>query len=103
MQDHIHEDTTILCSHRENVMNYNEIVFKKKFNISQTISVKLDTNVLLENNMQYWLDDAHFHQLHIVVVGALVMFTENMSLLKRAVNRATATVTSTKILTRIKM
>ena len=99
LQDHIefHENTTILCSHREDVMKYNEIVFKKKFNISQTIYVKLDTNVLPEDHMKYWLDDAHFHQLHIVAVGALVMFTENVSLPKGAVNGATATVTSTNL------
>ena len=29
LQDHIHKDTTILCSHREDVMKYNKIVFKK--------------------------------------------------------------------------
>ena len=45
LQDHIHENTTILCSYCKDVMKYNEIVFKKKFNISQTISVKLDSNV----------------------------------------------------------
>ena len=97
LQDHIHEDTTILCSHREDVMKYNEIAFKKKFNILQTIFVKLDTNVLPEDHMQYWLDDAHFHQLHNVVVGAFVMFTKNISLPKGVVNGATATVTSTNL------
>ena len=94
LQDHIHEDTTILCSHREDVVKYNEIVFKKKFNILQTISVKLDTNVLPDDNMQYWLDDPHFLQLHIIAIGALVMFTENVSISKGAVNGATAIVTS---------
>ena len=33
LQDRIHKDTTILCYHREDVTKYNEIVFKKKFNI----------------------------------------------------------------------
>jgi ATP-dependent exoDNAse (exonuclease V) alpha subunit len=94
LQNHIHKDTTILCSHREDVMKYNEIVFKKKINISQTISVKLDTKVLPDDNMQYWLDDARFIQLHIVAIGALVMFTENVSISKGAVNGATAIVTS---------
>ena len=47
--------------------------------------------------MQCWLDDAHFHQSHIVAVGALVMFTENVSLPKGAVNGATATVTNTTL------
>ena len=47
--------------------------------------------------MQYWLDDTYFHQPHIVVVGSLVMFTENVSLPKGAVNGVTAIVTSTNL------
>ena len=94
LQDHIYKDTTILCSHREDVMKSNEIVFKKKFKISQMISVKLDTNILPDDNMQYWLDDARFIQLHIIAIGALVMFTENVSISKGVVNGATAIVTS---------
>ena len=41
--------------------------------------------------------NAHFYQLHIVAVGALVMFTENVSISKGAVNEATATVTNTNL------
>ena len=44
--------------------------------------------------MQYWLDDAHFIQLHIVAIGALVMFIKNVSISKGAVNGATAIVIS---------
>lgn len=94
LQDHMHKDTTMLCSHREDVMKYNEIVPKKKFNISQTIFVKLDTNVFPDDNIQYWLDDACFIQLHIITIGTLVMFTENVSSSKRVVNGTTAIVTS---------
>ena len=54
--------------------------------------VNLDSNVVPEDNMQHWLDDLHFDQIHLVAVGALVMFTENVSLAKGAVNGATATV-----------
>ena len=54
----------------------------------------MDTNVLPEDHMQYWLDNAHFHQLHIVTVSALVISTKNVSLPKGVVNGATATVTS---------
>ena len=54
----------------------------------------LDTNILLDDNIEYWLDDAHFIQLHIVGIRALVMFTENVSISKGVVNGATAIVTS---------
>ena len=56
--------------------------------------MKLDTNVLVDDNMQYWLDDAYFIQLRIVAIDALVMFTENVSMSKGAVNGGTAIVTS---------
>ena len=72
-------------------------VFKKKYNIIQTISVKLDTNVLLDDNTQYWLDDARFIQLHIIAIGAFVMFTENVNSSKGVVNGATAIVTSVNL------
>jgi hypothetical protein len=56
------------------------------------VRVNLDSNVVPEDNMQHWLDDPHFDQIHLAAVGALVMFTENVSLAKGAVNGATATV-----------
>ena len=52
---HIHADTTILCSHRQDVMMYNDIVFKKKIDQSKTMCVNLDSNVVPEDNMQHWL------------------------------------------------
>ena len=54
--------------------------------------INLDNSVVPEDNMQYWLDDPHFDHIHLVTVGALVMFIENVSLAKGAVYGATATV-----------
>ena len=39
---------------------YNDIVFKKNFDQSETMRVNLDSNVVPEDNMQHWLDDPHF-------------------------------------------
>lgn len=75
----------------------NEIVFKRKFGLSESIHVNLDTNVLPDNNMQYYLDDPHFAQIHIMVVGSLIMFTENTNLPNGDVNGATATMTCVNV------
>ena len=54
--------------------------------------VNLNNNLVPEDNMQHWLDDPHFDQIHLVAVGAYVMFIENVSLAKGAVYGATTTV-----------
>jgi ATP-dependent exoDNAse (exonuclease V) alpha subunit len=86
--------TTILCSHREDVIMYNDIIFKSIFASAERIQVTLDTNATEAHNVSAWLNDTRFDQLHHVAVGALVMFTTNVNIAKGVVNGATATVTS---------
>ena len=89
--------TTILCSHREDVTMYNDIIFKAIFAPDNRIPITLDTNATKAHNVSAWLNDTKFNQLHHVAVGALVMFTSNVNIAKRVVNGATATVTSVHI------
>ena len=86
--------TTILCSHRKDVIMYNNIIFKAIFAPANRNHVTLDTNATEAHNLSAWLNDTKFDQLHQVVAGAFVMFTSNVNIAKGVVNGATAMTTS---------
>ena len=89
--------TKILYSHCEDVTMYNDIIFKVIVAPADRILVTLDTNAIEAHNVSASLNDIKFDQLHHVAVGALVMFTSNVNVVKRIVNGASATVTSVHI------
>ena len=86
--------TTILCLHREDVIVYNDSIFKAIFAPTDIIHVTLDTNATEAHNVSAWLNNTKFDQLRHVALGVLVMFTSNVNVAKGVVNSATATVTS---------
>jgi hypothetical protein len=54
----------------------------------------MDTNVTNIEHIQPWLNNKSFNHIHIIAVGALVMFTYNIPIQKGVVNGANATITS---------
>jgi ATP-dependent DNA helicase PIF1 len=54
----------------------------------------MDTNATNIEYIQSWLNNKSFNHIHIIAVGALVMFTNNITIQKRVVNGAIATITS---------
>jgi hypothetical protein len=92
LDDHINSQTTIICSHREDVSRYNKIVFEKNFHPCQRRHVQMETNATDIESAASWLSDTRFNHIETVAVGCLVIFTENVSIPKGAVNGTTATV-----------
>ena len=52
----------------------------------------METNVADIESVASWLSDTRFNHIERVAVGCLVMFRENVSILKGIVNGATAIV-----------
>jgi hypothetical protein len=73
---------TILCTHKINVEKYNTIVLQKRFSTFKIYQVKMDTNATNIEHIQPWLNNKSFNHIHIIVVGALVMFTYNITIQK---------------------
>jgi hypothetical protein len=92
IDEHVNFQTTIICLHRENISCYNKIVFEKNFHPGKRKHVQMETNAADIESAASWLSDTRFNHIEIVVVGCLVMFMENVSIPKGAVNGATATV-----------
>jgi hypothetical protein len=92
LDEHINSQTTIICSHREDVSRYNKMVFEKNFHPCQRKHVQMETNATDIESAASWLSDTRFNHIETVAVGCLVIFTENVSIPKGAVNGATTTV-----------
>jgi hypothetical protein len=54
----------------------------------------MDTNATNIEHIQPWLNNKSFNHIHTIVVGALVMLTNNINIQKGVVNGATTTITS---------
>jgi hypothetical protein len=92
LDEHINSQTTIICSHREDVSRYNKIVFEKNFHPYQRKHVQMETNAAEIESIASWLFDTRFNYIEIVAVECLIMFTKNVNILKGTINGATATV-----------
>ncbi|GAQ92710.1 hypothetical protein KFL_011020025 [Klebsormidium nitens] len=91
-------DTTILCSHRDQVVDYNNFCASCIFLDGDRLKqVSVVTNASAERDLKEWLSDSYFHQLQRVAVGAKVMITQNLDLENGAANGATAEVTSVRL------
>jgi hypothetical protein len=51
--------------------------------------MKIHTNVTNVKQIEPWLNDKSFNHINKIVISALVMFTENVNILKGVVNGAT--------------
>lgn len=72
-------DTTILCSHREQVVDYNNLCASCLFlEDGQLKKVSVVTNGNEDANLVDWVSDSYFHQLQSVVVGSKVLITQNL-------------------------
>jgi hypothetical protein len=69
-------NTTVLCSHREQVVDYNNFVAACVFpKPGQLQNVSIVTNGAKNSDLEHWLSDHYFHQLQTVAVGAKVILT----------------------------
>jgi hypothetical protein len=92
IDEHVNSQTIIICSHRKDVFRYNKIVFEKNFHPFQRKHVQMETNAADIESAASWLSNTRFNHIETIAIGCLVMFTENVSILKGAVNGATAMV-----------
>ncbi len=79
---HINRTIAILYTHKIDVEKYNTIVLQKHFSTLKIYQVKMDTNATNIKYIQPWLNNKSFNHIHIIVVGALVMFTYNITIQK---------------------
>ncbi len=83
----IDDKKTILCTHRTDVENYNNLIFQELFTSNEVLDVVLDTNASKFEHMQQWIKDPHFeHIKKKVAVGILVLIIKNIDMSKGVVN-----------------
>jgi hypothetical protein len=92
--------TTVLCSHREQVVDYNNFVAACVFpEPGQLHKVSIVTNGAENSDLKHWLSDHYFqvHQLQTVAVGAKVILTQNPDLDAGAANGVSGEVVRVKV------
>jgi hypothetical protein len=93
----IDENTMVLCSHRDKVRHYNNLMAQRLFpEPGQLHTVPLYTNPAHLQKLARWANDRNFHQLPCVASGAKVILTQNLEpyLFKKGANNgAMGTVT----------
>ena len=70
-----------LCSHKQDVGQYNERAIKRAFPGS-TIPVELLSNATGVAGLEHWLERPNFHSLSSVAIGAKVALTSNIAVEK---------------------
>lgn len=86
------ENTTVICSHRELVSHYNDIMIERNFDPSDILEIPMATNASQVPHLQTWANCKRFHQLSKVAKTARVMVTRNQDLKMGAANGAIGTV-----------
>lgn len=95
---HATYDTTVLCTHVEDVQAYNAAILEKMAAdglVQDVKPVPLRHNVKTDEEYELhsaWMQDPAFHTLKEVGVGARVLVTENCDLSAGTANGATGTV-----------
>jgi len=84
----------ILCSHKKYVDKYNDLLIHRFFQPHEIFTITLDTNATGVENVKNWLNDSKCNHFKYVVIGAKVMITKKLNILKGAINGAIATITS---------
>ncbi|KAI5054046.1 hypothetical protein GOP47_0031062 [Adiantum capillus-veneris] len=85
----IDDATTLICTHREDVYKYNNLILQNSFSASDIVAIPLKTNALDEPLLQEWLQDKAFHEMDNTAIGARCMITENINLAMGAANEST--------------
>ncbi|KAI5066818.1 hypothetical protein GOP47_0017346 [Adiantum capillus-veneris] len=85
----IDKSTTLICTHREDVYKYNNLILQKSFQPSDIIAIALKTNALDKPMLQQWLQDKTFHEMENIVIDVRCMITKNINLAIGATNGST--------------
>jgi ATP-dependent exoDNAse (exonuclease V) alpha subunit len=93
VEQYIDDKTTILCTHRKDVDDYNNLILHKKFPANQIYVIQLETNARNVEHIQSWVKNKRFNHMQHVALGALVMLTKNIDLKVGAANGTTGIVT----------
>jgi hypothetical protein len=92
----VNKDTTVLCTHRDAVHHYNNLMAHRLFaDPGQLHIIPLHTNAGSVQELKEWTQGTNFHQLPCVAVNAKVILTNNLktSLFRKgAANGAMGTV-----------
>jgi hypothetical protein len=93
VKQYIDDKTTIICTHRKDVNDYNDLIFHKKFPTNQIYAIQLETNARNVEHIQSWVNNKKFNHMQQVALGALVMLIENIDLKVGATNGTIGIVT----------
>jgi ATP-dependent exoDNAse (exonuclease V) alpha subunit len=75
----VDDDTTVLCTHRDVVRHYNNLMAHCLFaDPGQLQNVPLHTNAGNVQELKEWTQGTNFHQLPFVAVNAKVILTNNL-------------------------
>ena len=79
--DLVSDSVRSLCSHRQDVSQYNERSIKRAFP-SSTIPVEVISNATGVPALKHWLERTNFHSISSVAIGAKVALTSNIAVEK---------------------
>jgi hypothetical protein len=85
---HIECNTIILCSHREDVNKYNDLLIQKKIFDIEIFDVTMDTNATNIEHVENWLHDSKFDHIKYIAIGVILMITKNIDISQGVVNGA---------------
>jgi spore coat protein CotF len=68
------------------MFKYNIMVSNKQYSNNETYQIKMNKNATNIEHIQSWLHDTSFNHISKIAIGALVMFIENISILKGTMN-----------------
>ncbi len=85
---HIECNTIILCSHREDVNKYNDLLIQKKFFDIEIFDVTMDTNATNIEHVENWLHYSKFDHIKYIAIGVILMITKNIDISQGVVNGA---------------
>ncbi|GAX77276.1 hypothetical protein CEUSTIGMA_g4722.t1 [Chlamydomonas eustigma] len=85
-----------LCTHREDVTEYNHHVVLDSFSPTMQVPVFLFSSALDVSEMASWVADPKFYRFKHVAIGCKVALQDNIQVSKGAANGSTGTVTALK-------
>ena len=85
---HIDKQTTIICTHKEDVHKYNHIILMSTYKDEDIIPIDLKTNAPDVPCLQNWLEDSSFNKIQDVAFSATCLITKNIDLNIGAMNGA---------------
>jgi hypothetical protein len=76
---HIDCNTIIICSHQEDVNEYNDLLIHKILPTNEIFNVIMDTNVSNIKHVENWLQDLNFHYRKYITIKAIIIFPKIMT------------------------